>query len=154
MARKLLLLLVLATPAVAVAKPAELPLRSGESFQVQQQKVQADLRGGEVYSEISAENRGRVLEALERMSSLVGEGSIESLSPEKKVEAFNDQELVNNLLTQAREDSRLICRRERTLGSQMATSQCFTVAERERMKQNSQSYMRSMQSGKDVKVGN
>ena len=154
MTRKLLLLLVLAAPGVVFAKPAELPLRAGEPFRVQQQKVRADLQGGEVYSEITAENRGRVVDALERMSLLVGDGSIESLSPEKKVEVFNDQELVNNLLTEAREDSRLICRREKTLGSQMASTQCFTVAERERMKQSSQSYLRSAQSGKDVKIGN
>lgn len=154
MTRKLLLLLVLAVPTVAFAKPAELPVRSGEPFAVQQQKVRADLQAGEVYSEISAENRERVVAALERMSLVIGDGSIESLSPDKKIEVFNDQELVNTVLTKAREDSRQICRREKTLGSQMASTQCFTVAERERMKRNSQNYLQSVQGGRDVKVGN
>lgn len=154
MTRKLLLLLVLAVPAVAFAKPAELPVRSGEPFAAQQQKVRADLQAGEVYSEISAEHRGQVVAALERMSLVIGDGSIESLSPEKKIAVFNDQELVNTVLTKAREDSRQICRREKTLGSQMASTQCFTVAERERMKRSSQNYLQSVQGGRDVKVGN
>ena len=154
MTRKLLLLLVLAVPAVAFARPVELPLRSGQPFAAQHQKVRADLQAGEVYSEISAENRGQVVAALERMSLAIADGSIESLSPEKRVEVFNDQELVNTVLSKAREDSRQICRREKTLGSQMASTQCFTVAERERMKRNSQEYLQSVQGSRDVKFGN
>ncbi|WP_152982723.1 hypothetical protein [Stenotrophomonas humi] len=148
------MLVMLMAPGVVLAKPAELPFKAGESFQAQQQKVRADLLGGEVYSEISAEDRQRVVAALDRMSGLIGEGSAESLSPEHKTQVVNDQELVNTVLTKAREDSRLICRREKSLGSQMASSQCFTVAQRDRMRQDSRSRLQSMQSGKDVKVGN
>lgn len=146
MSRKLLLAVLLMGPGIALAKPAEVPFRAGESFQVQQQKVRADLQGGEVYSEISADDRQRVVTALDRMSGLIGEGSAESLSPESKAQVFNDQELVNTLLTKARQDSRLICRREKSIGSNMTSSQCFTVAQRERMKRDSQSRMQSAQS--------
>lgn len=90
MSRKLLLLMMLMAPGIALAKPAELPFRAGESFQAQHQKVRADLSGGEVYSEISAEDRQRVVAALDRMSGLIGEGSAESLSPEIKTQVFND----------------------------------------------------------------
>lgn len=154
MSRKVLLLMMLMAPGIALAKPAELPFRAGESFQTQHQKVRADLSGGEVYSEISVEDRRRVVAALDRMSDLIGEGSADSLSPEHKTQVFNDQELVNTVLTQAREDSRLICRREKTIGSNMPSTQCFTVAQRERMRQDSGSRLQSMQSGKDIKVGN
>lgn len=154
MSRKLLLLVMLMAPGVVLAKPAELPFKAGEPFQAQQQKVRADLLGGEVYSEISAEDRQRVVAALDRMSGLIGEGSAESLSPENKALVFNDQELVNSVLTKAKDDSRLICRREKTVGSQMTSTQCFTVAERERMRRGSQGQLRSVQGGMNSKVGN
>ncbi|MEL5920715.1 hypothetical protein AAGG60_21830, partial [Stenotrophomonas maltophilia] len=47
----------------------------------------------------------------------------------------NDQQVVNTGLTQAREDSRLICQREKPIGSNRTTTQCRTVAERARPKQ-------------------
>ena len=154
MSRKLMLLVMLMAPGVVLAKQAELPFRAGESFQTQQQKVRADLLGGEVYSEISAEDRQRVVQALDRMSGLIGEGSAESLSPVNKAQVFNDQELVNTVLTRAREDSRLVCRREKTIGSNMPSTQCFTVAERERMKRGAQGQLQSVQGGMNSKVGN
>ena len=146
MSRKLLLAVLLMVPGVVVAKSAEVPFRAGGSFQAQQQKVRADLQGGEVYSEISAGDRQRVVTALDRMSGLIGEGSAESLSPESKAQVSSDQELVNTVLTKARQDSRLICRREKSIGSQMTSSQCFTVAQRDRMKRDSQDRMQSAQS--------
>ena len=146
MSRKLLLAVLLMVPGVVAAKPAEVPFQAGGSFQAQQQKVRADLQGGEVYSEISAGDRQRVVTALDRMSGLIGEGSAESLSAESKAQVSSDQELVNTLLTKARQDSRLICRREKSIGSQMTSSQCFTVAQRERMKRDSQGRMQSAQS--------
>lgn len=145
MSRKLLLVMLLLAPGFVVAKSAEVPFRAGASFQVQQQKVRADLLGGELYSEISTDDRQRVVTALDRMSGLIGEGSAESLSPENKAQVFTDQELVNTLLTKAREDSRLICRREKSIGSQMTSTQCFTVAQRDRMKRDSQGRLQSAQ---------
>ena len=147
MSRKLLLAVLLMVPGVVVAKSAEVPFRAGGSFQAQQQKVRADLQGGEVYSEISAGDRQRVVTALDRMSGLIGEGSAESLSPESKAQVSSDQELVNTVLTKARQDSRLICRREKSIGSQMTSSQCFTVAQRDRMKRDSQDRLQSTQKG-------
>jgi hypothetical protein len=154
MFRKLLFSVVFMAPVVAFAKQPESPLQPAHPFQAQQMKVRADLREGEVYSEITAPDRERVIAALDRISAAVGDGSVDALSPEKRVSVFNDQELVNGVLTKARADSRLICKREKAIGSQMATTQCFTVAQRERMKGDSDRFMRSVQGGKDAKVGN
>ncbi|WP_433852234.1 hypothetical protein [Stenotrophomonas nitritireducens] len=154
MFRKSFFLMVCLAPAVAFARQPELPLQAAQPFQPQQLKVRSDLQGGEVYSEISASDRERVIAALDRMSRAVGDGNVETLPPERRVEVFNDQELVNSVLTKARADSRLICKREKSVGSNMATTQCFTVAERERMKRDSDRFMGSMQGGKDAKVGN
>ena len=145
-----LLLVVLLAPAVVVAKPAEPPLQASIPFQVQQQKVRGDLQGTEVYSEISSADRGRVLEALERMSQAIGAGTADALPAEKKVAVFNDQELVNGILTKARDDSRLICKREKRVGSQMPTTSCLTVAERDRMRRESEQHVRFAQDGKII----
>jgi hypothetical protein len=155
MSRKLFLLVMLMAPGAVLAKQPEPPLRAGESFQVQQQKVRADIQAGEVYSEISPEDRSQVVAALDRMSEVIGEGNAESLPPEKRLQVFNDQELVNNLLTKARSDSRLICRREKTVGSNLPTTQCATVAQRERMKRDSQRQMEdSMYGNRNPRAGN
>ena len=145
-----LLLLVLLVPFAATAKPADLPLQASIPFQVQQQKVRADLQG-DVYSEISLADRGRVMEALERMSQVIGNGAADTLPAEKQVAVFNDQELVNGILTKAREDSRLVCRREKTVGSNMPTTHCLTVAERSRMRRESEQNLRQAQDGKLIK---
>src|SRR3546814_19983702 len=55
-----------------------------------------------------------------------------SLNERRKLRVFNDQELINNILTSADEDSRLVCRREKKTGTHMASNQCMTVAERQR----------------------
>lgn len=154
MTRKLLLLLLLAAPGVVLAKQSEPPLQAGASFQVQQQKVRADLQGGEVYSEISVEDRARVVEALDRMAQEIGEGSAEALPPEKRARVFNDQELVNTVLTKARADSRLVCRREKTIGSNMPTTQCATVAQRERMRLDAARHMDATLGGRNSRAGN
>ena len=145
-----LLLVVLLAPVVAVAKPAEPPLQASIPFQVQQQKVRADLQGDEVYREISPADRGRVIEALERMSQAIGAGTADALPVEKKVAVFNDQELINGILTKARDDSRLVCKREKRVGSQMPTTSCLTVAERDRMRRESEQHVRQAQDGKII----
>ncbi|HEX7989208.1 MAG TPA: hypothetical protein VF513_03540 [Stenotrophomonas sp.] len=146
-----LLLVALLIPVLAVAKPAEPPLQASIPFQVQQEKVRADLQGDEVYREISSADRGRVIEALERMSLAIGDGTADALSAEKKVAVFNDQELVNGILTKARDDSRLVCKREKRVGSQMTSTSCLTVAERNRMRRESEQNLRQAQDGKLIK---
>ena len=43
---------------------------------------------------------------------------------------LNDQALVNTVLTQAADDSRLICSREQKVGTRFKTTVCETVAQR------------------------
>jgi hypothetical protein len=44
---------------------------------------------------------------------------IEQVSPQDRTEIFNDQEVINTIMTRAHADSRMVCRRERTTGSNM-----------------------------------
>lgn len=115
-------------------------------FEEQKKSIEADLADGETYSELSRNDRDRVRTALQRISSaLASTGGVDALTDGKKAEVFNDQELVNNLLTEAGEDSRLVCTREKKVGSHRTTTRCETVAQRRRAADESQKAMRENQ---------
>lgn len=89
--------------------------------------------------EISQDERAKVGAALDRIDAVFQtQPDPQALPPEQLAVVRNDQELVTRILTRAREDSRLICRRERATGSQMSTKQCMTAAQRRRQTTESQ----------------
>lgn len=148
MHRTLLVAALLASSVASVmAAPATKPkpLQEGAPYAEQRQRIIDDLQKGDVYSEIKADGRASVLAALERIDAKLVNGERANLSEADKVAVFNDQELVNTVLTQAREDSRLICKRERVVGSNMPQSVCITVAERRRARESSTDALRSLQ---------
>jgi hypothetical protein len=101
---------------------------------------------GKQYYEITDEAKQQVLQALDRMQAKLQDvTSVDQLSEADKVAVFNDQELINNLLTEAAADSRLICKREKTLGSNMRSNSCLSVAERRRRQEEDQDKMRRIQ---------
>lgn len=107
-------------------------------FAQQQQTVLADLNGDK-YREITPDNKSKVAEAMNRIQHrLEGVSNIDRLPEPTRVEIFNDQSLINNILTQAAADSRLICKREKTIGSNFPQNNCLTVAERRRQKTTAQ----------------
>ncbi|RYG13861.1 MAG: hypothetical protein EON92_04165 [Burkholderiales bacterium] len=117
------------------------------SFTEQRTRILGQLADGETYSEISSADRARVKEALHRIDSrLESAGGVDRLTAQQKSDVFNDQEVVNTLLTQASDDSRLVCRREKKVGSHRTITECMTVAQRQRAYENAQKTMR------DVKV--
>lgn len=130
--------------AAGLASAKDAPLvdaKDGVSFAEQRERVLEQLADGETYAEISLEDRNKVTTALDRMlATLDGGGSATTtlLSADKRLQLLNDQELVNNILTQAGEDSRMVCRREAPVGTRMARSQCLTVAERRRRREEAQ----------------
>ncbi|WP_313220710.1 hypothetical protein [Pseudoxanthomonas mexicana] len=111
----------------------------GASFEEQRVAILYDLDGGKVYSEITPEERSKVKEALARISgALQSSSGVQGMTDEAKARVFNDQELINSILTRAGEDSRLVCTREKVVGSHRPTTQCLTVAERRRIRENDQ----------------
>lgn len=113
----------------AAPKPLDLTVPAVE-VREQIGKIHTDLADGKTYSEIKPEQREKVIAALGRISGAVDRGNGKTLSPTDQVSAFNDQEIVNAVLTAAKEDSRLICKRQKTVGSNMVAPQCMTVAQR------------------------
>lgn len=142
------ILLSLAASAVfAAAKKDAAALDLTASFTQQKEQIERELGDGETYAEISSQDRATVREALNRIASKLDmAGSVESLTGQQKADVFNDQEKINTILTKASEDSRLVCRREKKVGSHREITECLTVAERRRAYENAQKTMR------DVKV--
>jgi len=113
------------------------------SFEAQRDAIMGALGDGKTYSEISPDDRQKVTSSLNRISGLLGGAeSVNQLSEQTKVEVFNEQEVINTLLTEAREDSRVVCTREKKVGSHRTTNTCKTVAERRRDMEESQGALR------------
>jgi len=148
MRKAIVLGMLLATASVAQAKVDSLPARDASGgkldvqspFEAQQQRILNDLAGGEKYAEISPGDATKVKEALGRMSSQLarGDGTVDALSAEQRVAVLNDQELINAILTHAGEESRLVCKREKPVGTRRAITHCITVAERRRHREEAQ----------------
>lgn len=126
-----------------------------QQFSDYRARIEKELSGGESLAEMAPEHRKEVRAILERMDSrLSGVESIEQLPMKSRTALFNDQERLRVLLGQAEEDSRLVCRRERTLGSNMPRSVCMTVAERRRATEDAQNTLRREQAPAPLVRGN
>jgi hypothetical protein len=129
------LVLALCAPVAALAQgsaDAAFQLRFGEgrSFDQLRDEVVKEMRDGGRFGEIGDEARAEVVAALDTMAELLdGRDSFGHLDEEEKIRLFNAQEIANTYLTVAREDSRMVCKRERKVGSHFKTSICHTVAE-------------------------
>lgn len=156
---KLLLLAMMATlplgqvaASTAQADPAfsaKKGLDLDRSFEAQRAAILQALDDGKTYKEIDPLERATVEASLARISRLLdGVAGVDDLHEADKVEVFNEQEKINTRLTQARRDSRVICRREKPTGSHRPQNMCATVAERERATEASQEMLRNMPSRK------
>ncbi len=139
-------LLALSSATFASSEPALVEPTSEAAFSAQRAKIEKQFADGKTYAEIAPGDRQRVQEALQRMGGeLDGVASTEQMQTEARTRLFNDQELVNNILTQAAADSRLVCEHHTPTGSRMKVTTCETVAERDRRRQNDQNELQKLQ---------
>ncbi|WP_454829207.1 hypothetical protein [Pseudoxanthomonas wuyuanensis] len=116
------------------------------AFQEQRKAVETELGDGETYSEINLQDRTVVREALVRIASaLETSGGFAGLDEAQRASVVKDQELINGILNQAAADSRLICRREKQIGSNRATTQCMTARQRSQQREESRKAMNQAQ---------
>lgn len=100
-------------------------------FAQQRQALEREISTGERYRSIAPADRRQVMDALQRMqANLDGKASLSQLNEKERLAVFNDQELINSLLTQAAADSRLICTSETPVGTRLPKRTCKTVGER------------------------
>ena len=120
--------------ALAAESPGKEVAANG--FAAQRAAIVAGFDEGGRYAEIGAEERMQVLAALDRMQALLDPSTpVDRLSSGNKVALYNDQEIVNTILTQAQEASREVCEHHRTVNSRLKKSECHTVAEWERRRE-------------------
>lgn len=127
------------------AAAGEFDLSQAEPLQVQQARVEKAFAGDGRYAEIEPAQQQRARELMRRMGGLVDpDGRAVAIAPERQAELFNLQEELNVILEQAAEDSRLVCRRERPMGSNRPVNICSSVAERRRFREGGQEMLRSI----------
>lgn len=141
----LALALLVCVPAAAddtAAPDAHVKLNPAQ-FLENKATVEQELRSGDLYREITDADKERVLATLDRMAEqLQGVTSMNQLTQEQRVQLFNDQELVNTLLTSARDESRLVCERRGTVGTRFKTTHCETVKQRREAARDAQDRVR------------
>jgi hypothetical protein len=124
--------LLLGPSMVVLAKGKDLYI-DARDFDAHRARIEASLDDVSQLSELTRSQRDEIRNALSRMHKLLATAeSVEALSPEAKMRIFNEQERVNTLLSDAKKQSRVICRAERPIGSNLKTRRCRTVAEIER----------------------
>jgi len=97
----------------------------------QQQQIRADAEAGQGrYRDMDAPTMKQLREHQDVVLGLLeGHERSTELSREDQMTVFNSLEAISAILNRA-EDDRMICRRERSVGSRFATEVCRTVAER------------------------
>ncbi|WP_182657400.1 hypothetical protein [Stenotrophomonas lacuserhaii] len=114
-----------------------------ESVAQQLARVEGALHS-EQYSEIGVEDKSKVNAAIARIRDNLGEHqTVEQANPAERTAIFNDQELINNILTRAHADSKMVCQRERLTGSNRQTQVCMTVAQRRDARNNGAEALRN-----------
>lgn len=119
------------------------------AFEAQRNQIERDIARSERYAEIGYNGRRDVLANLAAISRLLeGVTSLEQLEYAERVEMFNLQEQVNNILTKAADDSRIICKRQKVTGSHRTETSCHTVAQLRIAREDSQKQMRDVMRAK------
>jgi len=124
-----LALMFLAGNAFAVEETTK--LSAFEQFEEQKAVILKDIKDDTIYSEIAYSDVKMVEDTLDRMSSTLGSAStLGGLTEEQRGDLYNDQGLVNTVLTMAENDSRMVCRRRGRLGTNFKVTTCETVRDR------------------------
>lgn len=139
MYRIMTIALLLGLFGAVAAKPEKVAVQMDRQGSVAEQMRQVETAlAAPDYAELSAEDRGQVQQALSRIRQHMGERqTVQELPPQLQAEVFNEQERINTLMARGHDDSRQICRYERTTGSNMPRSRCLTVAQRRKAQEDS-----------------
>jgi hypothetical protein len=116
----------------AKSKPESVPVKP-EEFLAMRDEIEDTIRKSGAFREMDLNERKEVTRALERMQATLSEvASVDDLDPPVRTQLYNDQELINHVLTKAQADDKVICQRTKRVGTKMYTNTCLTVGERRR----------------------
>ncbi|OHE84747.1 MAG: hypothetical protein A2190_04105 [Lysobacterales bacterium RIFOXYA1_FULL_69_10] len=107
-----------------------------DEIREQQEEIRLDvLDGDDAYSGLSKRERNELVQRQDRLLALIeGRDTLLDLDEDGRTEAINTLEWIRATLEDA-EQERLVCTREKTIGSNRITRVCMTVAERERKRE-------------------
>jgi hypothetical protein len=91
-----------------------------------------EMAGKGEYGRLKRGTMARIERARDTIRTLLdGHAHALELTPAERIELFNAQELITSSLNHD-DKRRMVCKREPTIGSRVATTECLTVEERER----------------------
>jgi hypothetical protein len=120
----------------AVAIPGKDPVayesRAPRDFAAQVAEIEAGMQAGGPFAGLEQPKQARVRKLLADMADILdGVDSVERLSQPDVARLFNAQEEANALLTGRPMNERMVCKRERKLGTNLNHMNCQVVAERD-----------------------
>jgi len=117
-----------------------------QTFDLVVAAVRQEMQPGGRYEFVDGQNRKTVNQKLDEMSSLFNQfGSVDKMDQATKVTLYNDQELVDSILTKD-DSNREICQREASLGSNIPRVICRTYGQIRMEQSGARSWMRGTES--------
>jgi hypothetical protein len=114
-----------------------------EKFEQVSAKVREEMKDGGRYQYVKPSERSTIEQKLSEMESLFKQSdSVQGMNEQTKIALFNDQEVVNSILTQ-RDSDRVICKKEAPIGSHIPITTCHTYGQEEDARKNSHKLMDS-----------
>ena len=112
-----------------------------EKFQAVAEDVRKEMEPGGRYEYVKPKERDTIERSLADMEALfTATGGVENMKQDDKVKLFNDQEVVNSILTR-RDKDRVICEDKPKLGSHVRSTGCHTYGQEEDARRGSKEQM-------------
>lgn len=134
--------------ALLVGFSAVAAAQSADDLRQTRESIEAQFAPGGDYAHLTDMQKREVMDGLLVMERLLARhGSIQRMREHDRVNLFNRQERVNQILTGMSEDETIVCDREQRTGTRMRDTMCGTVAERRERREAEQARMGGMQRG-------
>jgi len=112
-----------------------------DKFESVSSNVRKELEEGGRYEYVKPEERRQIEQKLTDMAAAFNEsGSVQTMKEDTKIKLFNDQEVVNSILTK-RDRDRVICKKNAPIGSHIPVTSCHTYGQEEDARRGSRNEM-------------
>ena len=128
---------------VAADKVVEKPVAADtpEKFAQVSTEIRKEMGPEGRYEFIRADDKAKANADLDAIAAMLQKsGSVSAMAQGDQVKLFNTQEHLNGILTH-NDRNRLVCERQKPIGSNIPQNSCKTVAEIEKMRRDSQKYL-------------
>ena len=103
--------------------------------------VRNEMQVGGRYEFVKPQERVTIAAKLTEMDALFKEnGAVAKMKPDQKIRLYNDQEVVNSILTQ-RDSDRVICENRLPIGSHIPVTSCHTYGQAEEARKGTRKIM-------------